>query len=346
MSWKTTLYEYVHYKNQMNLDYTVVPLLPFVTDTQYLQAQIKRLARASQTDQDRQFFPVKHEARLTIVQASEQPRAVTAAVRLRQVAVGMIGLAEHQEERVEWERITLQEQGGRWVITQIQVTGHEGDHPDHIRVDTQLPDKVRISEYGNSGEDDLFVKLPSMPFLNYEVLPYLDRSPRQFKYDRNKSIQYAELWWDKANPAYIEFEVDCTNFVSQCLFAGGAPMHYTGKRDSGWWYRGRHNGQEHWSFSWAVAQSLQAYMMNNHSGWQVEEAETADLLELGDVISYDWKGDGRFRHSAVVTAKDANGMPLVNAHTTNSRHRYWSYRDSYAWTEKTRYSFLHVIDAP
>jgi hypothetical protein len=338
MSWKTTLYEYVHYKNQMNLDYTVEPLLPFVTDINYLQAQIKRLARTSQTDQDRSFYPVKHEARLTIVQASEQSASVTAAVRLKQTAVGVIGLTEHEEERLEWERLTLQEQGGRWIITGIQATGNEGDRPDKSIVNT------RLSEPVTSRGDERFVKLPSMPYLNYEVLPYLEPAPRKINYDRNKSVQYAELWWDKANPAYIEFEVDCSNFVSQCLFAGGAPMHYTGKRDSGWWYKGRHNGQELWSFSWAVAQSLQSYMISNHSGLQVEEANTADLLELGDVISYDWNGDGRFRHSAVVTAKDANGMPLVNAHTTNSRHRYWSYRDSYAWTEKTQYRFLHVIN--
>jgi hypothetical protein len=340
MSWKTTLYEYVHYKNQMNLDYTVKPLLPLVTDNDYLQAQIKRLARTSQTDRDRRYFPVKHEARLTIVQASEQSATVTAAVRLKQAAVGIIGLIEHEEERIEWERVTLQEQGGRWVITSIQATGNEDGRLGKNGVNK------RLAEPEASRNDERFVRLPSMPFLNYEVLPYLEPATRQVNYDRHKSVQYAELWWDKANPAYIEFEVDCSNFVSQCLFAGGVPMHYTGKRDSGWWYKGRNNGVEFWSFSWAVAQSLQAYMIRNHSGLQVEEALTADLLELGDVISYDWNGDGHFRHSAIVTAKDSNGMPLVNAHTTNSRHRYWNYKDSYAWTERTRYRFLHVKDTP
>jgi hypothetical protein len=48
------------------------------------------------------------------------------------------------------------------------------------------------------------------------------------------------------------------------------------------------------------------------------------------VISYDWDGSGHYGHSAFVTVIDANGMPLVNAHSTDSKHRYWDYRDSHA----------------
>ena len=39
---------------------------------------------------------------------------------------------------------------------------------------------------------------------------------------------------------------------------------------------------------------------------------------IGDVICYDWDGNGHFQHNTVVVAKDPHGMPLVNAHTTNS----------------------------
>jgi hypothetical protein len=62
------------------------------------------------------------------------------------------------------------------------------------------------------------------------------------------------------------------------------------------------------------------------------------------VISYDWDGNGHFQHSTIVAAVDARGMPLVNAHTTESYHRYWDYRDSYAWTERTAYRFFHIPD--
>lgn len=74
------------------------------------------------------------------------------------------------------------------------------------------------------------------------------------------------------------------------------------------------------------------------------EVSSPDQLTYGDVICYDFEGDGRWDHTTIVTAKDAYGMPLVNAHTNNSRHRYWSYEDSMAWTENTKYKFFRIGD--
>ncbi|MDB5054871.1 MAG: hypothetical protein JWM44_2921 [Bacilli bacterium] len=181
----------------------------------------------------------------------------------------------------------------------------------------------------NQMASDYHIRLPSIPL----------------KYDRNKAKAYADMWWDSHNPSYLFFEQDdCTHFVSQCLFAGCAPMNYTGKRELGWWYRGKIGKQELWSFSWAVADSLRRYLSGTPAGWQAEIVDSPQKLAIADVISYDFDGDGRFQHSAIVTGFDPNGFPLVNAHTSNSRHRYWDYRDSYAWTEKTKYLFFHMPD--
>ena len=43
-------------------------------------------------------------------------------------------------------------------------------------------------------------------------------------YDRLAAVQYAEKHWDKPNESYKQFEVNCTNYISQCLHAGKAPM--------------------------------------------------------------------------------------------------------------------------
>ncbi|MNI20512.1 putative amidase domain protein [compost metagenome] len=185
---------------------------------------------------------------------------------------------------------------------------------------------------------------PSIPYINYSILNYGETLPRKITYDRVKAVQYAETWWNGFNPKYLEFEVDCTNFVSQCLFAGGAPMDYTGKRELGWWYAGKQGGQELWSFSWAVAHSLQIFTSTSRRGLRGVPVERPQELQPGDIISYDWDGDGRFQHNTIVTLMDANGMPLVNAHTYAARHRYWDYRDSPAWTERTRYSFIRISD--
>ncbi|MBO0993574.1 amidase domain-containing protein [Bacillus sp. SD088] len=160
-----------------------------------------------------------------------------------------------------------------------------------------------------------------------------------FIYDRLKAVQYAEKWWDDYNPAYEKFEVDCTNFISQCLHVGGAPMRGHPNRGKGWWYQNKN-----WSYSWSVANALKTHLGNSTIGLRAQEMNDPRELKLGDVICYDFQGDGRFDHNTVVTGKDAAGEPLVNAHTYNSRMRYWAYEDSTAYTPNIQYKMYTIID--
>jgi hypothetical protein len=176
--------------------------------------------------------------------------------------------------------------------------------------------------------------------IDEKELSHSDESSRApFIYDRRAAVRYAEKWWDSYNPAFEKFDVDCTNFISQCLHAGGAPMSGYSNRNKGWWMR-----NNSWSYSWSVAHALRWYLPNSKSGLRAVEKKNANELMLGDVICYDFQGDGRFDHNTIVVAKDANKMPLVNAHTTNSRMRYWSYEDSTAYTSNIKYKFFHIID--
>lgn len=152
-------------------------------------------------------------------------------------------------------------------------------------------------------------------------------------YNRGAAILYAEKWWDSRNPAYPSFEVDCTNFISQCLHAGGLPMHGYPNRSKGWWMR-----TNSWSFSWSVAHSLKWYLDASDAAvrvWDVSE------LKQGDVICYDFEGDGRINHTTIVTAI-RSGDPLVNAHTSDSRMRNWEYTDSSAYTPSIKYYFYTI----
>jgi len=169
------------------------------------------------------------------------------------------------------------------------------------------------------------------------AMPPVRESEERFTYDRRAAVQYAERWWNSYNPDYQTFDVDCTNYVSQCLYAGGAPMWGNPNREQGWWYKG-----DNWSFSWAVAHSLRWYLSGSTNGLKGTEVESPEELNYGDVICYDFEGDDRWDHNTIVTGKDAYGMPLVNAHTDNSRHRYWSYEDSLAWTENIKYKFFRI----
>ncbi|WP_430787957.1 amidase domain-containing protein [Virgibacillus flavescens] len=172
-----------------------------------------------------------------------------------------------------------------------------------------------------------------------ENLKIFEQIPEEsrFSYDRLAAVKYANRWWNSYNPSYRKFDVDCTNYISQCLFAGGAPMRGAPNRNNGWWYNA-----SSWSFSWAVAHSLRWYLSGSTSGLKGKEMGSAAELIPGDVICYDFEGDGRWNHNTIVVAKDANGEPLVNAHTTNSKNRYWSYEDSTAWTPNIAYKFFRI----
>ncbi|WP_085992844.1 amidase domain-containing protein [Oceanobacillus senegalensis] len=159
----------------------------------------------------------------------------------------------------------------------------------------------------------------------------------RFAYDRRAAVQYAERWWNSYNPEFRTFDVDCTNYVSQCLYAGGAPMRGAPVRERGWWYSG-----DSWSFSWAVAHSLRWYLSGSTEGLKGKEVDSPEDLLPGDIICYDFQGDGRWDHNTIVVSKDGYGMPLVNAHTDNSRHRYWSYEDSTAYTPDIQYKFFRI----
>jgi hypothetical protein len=159
-----------------------------------------------------------------------------------------------------------------------------------------------------------------------------------FIYDRESAVAYANAYWQHYNPQFKRFNDDCTNFISQCLYAGGMPIEDTGNRNTGWWYRGI--GQRAiWSYSWAVAHALYHYLLNRKG---VKRVSSAKELRLGDVICYDWEGDGRWNHNTIVTAFDENGEPLVNAHTRDSQYRYWGYQDSPGYTPRTRYTFFQI----
>jgi hypothetical protein len=189
-------------------------------------------------------------------------------------------------------------------------------------------------------DEEIMPALDQVSYQDDKIPAFEDQDERlSYQYNRLKAVQYAERWWNTYNPAYKKFENDCTNFISQCLHVAGAPMRGYPNRGSGWWLQ-----NNNWSYSWAIANSLRLYLSNSKSGLRAREVRSPEQLLLGDVICYDFEGDGRFNHNTIVTGKDANGMPLVNAHTYNSRMRYWAYEDSSAYTPNIKYRFYSIID--
>jgi cell wall-associated NlpC family hydrolase len=333
MSWKTAVSEYVNAKNRAEAEHSAAPLRAVLArDAGAFAERERTLAAADRCRAARGIRPQQQETRLRLHPLHESRTEAAAELELSRTISYELRGRTHTEQRIERERIVLAHTGAdRWAVASVQ----RRQPPDGY-----MPQAAGAMRHYAAGRPELGHMSASVPYLNNSILNPGETSSRKM-YNRGAVVQYAETWWNGANPRYIEFEVDCTNFVSQCLFAGGMPMNYTGKRDSGWWYRGRVGGQELWSYSWAIANALPRYLLASGRARQV-----ASPLELapGDMIGYDWDGDGRYQHSTIVTALDASGAPLVNAHTYNARGRYWSYHDSPAWSERTTYIFLRVAD--
>lgn len=139
---------------------------------------------------------------------------------------------------------------------------------------------------------------------------------REREYDRQAVVAYARKWAFKRNPAFYDFSRiggDCTNFASQCIFAGAGVMNYT--PTFGWYY----NSVSSRSPSWTGVEYLYNFLVNNEGvGPYAREVELADL-EVGDIVQLG-TGTGDFYHSPVVVGV-SGGNILVAAHTFDAYNK-------------------------
>ena len=143
-----------------------------------------------------------------------------------------------------------------------------------------------------------------------EVLPY----------QREKAVAYALRWAYARNPAYGDFSLlggDCTNFVSQCLFAGSEVMDPTPV--FGWYYISMENRAPAWSGVEELYKFLSGAFAGENAGIgpfgekiEVERLQPGDLLQFYDA--------GRWYHSSLVTGR-AGGELLLAAHTYDALNR-------------------------
>ena len=146
-------------------------------------------------------------------------------------------------------------------------------------------------------------------------------------YSGEKAAEYALRYALVPNPSYQYFSShgdgggDCTNFISQCLHAGGAAMAFG--TSSPWWYNNMGTSQtddDKHSISWAVANSLYWALRTRCGekipGIKAQEVDDLGLLRIGDIIQYENIG-GAIYHSAIITSFWF-GLPLITQHTYNA----------------------------
>ena len=137
----------------------------------------------------------------------------------------------------------------------------------------------------------------------------------EYKLDTQKEIAYARKWAYGRNPEFYSFDYlggDCTNFISQCLYAGGAVMNYT--KDTGWYYISLNNR----AAAWTGVEFLYRFLVKNKSvgpfGYETAlyNAAVGDIIQLGNAQ--------RFYHSLLVISRQS-GIIYVAAHTNDTYGR-------------------------
>ncbi|MEA4920171.1 MAG: amidase domain-containing protein [Clostridiaceae bacterium] len=105
--------------------------------------------------------------------------------------------------------------------------------------------------------------------------------PQIFMYNRSAAVAYAHRWAYYRNPAYYNFQDiggDCTNFASQCIYAGSGVMNFTPVY--GWYYRSASDR----SPSWAGVQYLYDFLTTNRGIGPFANETPISAMEPGDIV--------------------------------------------------------------
>jgi hypothetical protein len=128
------------------------------------------------------------------------------------------------------------------------------------------------------------------------------------------AVDYADTYALVYNPCYVSLESDCTNFMSQALYAGG--FEWVGPPYE-WFYW---NGYGPTSLSWTVTVELWSVLWARDWGdaFQLDMSQQTTPLRPGDIIFYDldqsdWEVDNFLDHVQIV----------VEGHGRHIRPREW-----------------------
>lgn len=135
-------------------------------------------------------------------------------------------------------------------------------------------------------------------------------------YGRERAVMYAERYAFGQNPAFGNFRGiggNCTNFVSQCVYAGSCRMNYTPV--VGWYYISLNER----TASWTGVEFFYNFITTNGGVGPFGRVAGDDELEIGDVIQLGRNGEG-FYHTLLVVGFDGDD-PLVAAQTDDAFNR-------------------------
>ncbi len=163
------------------------------------------------------------------------------------------------------------------------------------------------------------------------------------KYDRSAAKKYMTSWAKRRNPAFPDLkENDCTNFVSQCLYAGGLHMY------TGWQCSKTSSGKFSYTATWSYAESLFSKLVNDLSSNTVftvkEYSEVSSIikhLDAGDLIFYHNKKKNAITHTSIIH-DITNGIIYVSQHSDDYIHR--SLKTQMSTDTYSKFYIMHISE--
>ena len=144
------------------------------------------------------------------------------------------------------------------------------------------------------------------------------------EYDRGRAVEYARKWALSRNPVFENFSGsggDCTNFVSQALYAGSCQMDLT--PTFGWYFK----SLEDRAPAWTGVDAFFDFMTGSGDFPPALErpgpfgyAADREFLQVGDVAQL-INSDGIAYHTLIITDLSEDGEIYVSAHTNDALDR-------------------------
>lgn len=135
-------------------------------------------------------------------------------------------------------------------------------------------------------------------------------------YMREHAVEYAKAWAFSQNPLFGDFDAiggNCTNFASQCLYAGSCRMNYLPV--FGWYYI----SIDERAPAWTGVEYFYNFLVSNRGEGPFGREGTPDEIEVGDMIQLGRTGEG-FYHTLVIVGFEEE-EPLVAAQSDDAYDR-------------------------
>lgn len=126
-------------------------------------------------------------------------------------------------------------------------------------------------------------------------------------YNRRRAYDYALYWAYRRTPLFVDFTGiggNCTNFVSQCIFAGCCRMNFT--ETFGWYYI----SPEDRAPAWSGVEFLYNFLTSNEGVGPFGVERGVEMLSIGDVVQLsDEMGD--YYHTTLVVGRNRGDILLA-----------------------------------